>query len=302
MSILYYTIGLPASGKSIFFAQFLSDVAYYVSSDAIREEVFGDVKDQNHNGEVFNIMHKRTVQALKNGENVYYDSTGLSRKRRINFLHSINHIPNVTKIALVFAPPLEIVKNRNSKRVRVVPEYVIDRMIKGFEVPHKSEGWDFVRVHNTSAFDEDYLYNMVCTAKEMSHDNPHHTMTIGNHMFAAHNWIMSNAGREFSSKERRILTTAALFHDIGKPFCKTYKNMKGESCTEAHYYGHENVGAYFYLSESFGTHDDLLIACLINHHMDFFKGENYLKKIGNSYGKEFMRYLEFIHEADLAAH
>jgi hypothetical protein len=78
--------------------------------------------------------------------------------------------------------------------------------------------------------------------------------------------------------------------------------MKGEVTPIAHYYSHENVGAYLYLTYCYKDSTDLYIANLIQHHMDFFKGEKYLQKIADRFGEEFMRDLTLLHEADINAH
>ena len=49
-------IGIPASGKSSY-ARGLSS-GRVLSSDAIRETVLGDRKDQSHQGMVFDIMNR----------------------------------------------------------------------------------------------------------------------------------------------------------------------------------------------------------------------------------------------------
>ena len=45
-------IGLPAAGKSTWSKKYIecNPDTILVSSDAIREEVFGDINDQSHNG------------------------------------------------------------------------------------------------------------------------------------------------------------------------------------------------------------------------------------------------------------
>ena len=94
-----------------------------------------------------------------------------------------------------------------------------------------------------------------------------------------------------------------MFHDIGKGFTKTFFDFKtGKKTDVAHYPNHANVGAYFYLCYSYGTEKDLYIANLIQHHMDFFSNENYLKKIFTRYGQEFEQDLRVLHEADINAH
>ena len=79
--MLEILIGLPASGKSSYCKDKLKENRdiEIVSSDAIREEVFGDVNDQSHNGEVFNIVFKRVREAILNNRDVILDATNLSR-------------------------------------------------------------------------------------------------------------------------------------------------------------------------------------------------------------------------------
>lgn len=289
------TIGLPASGKDHYFENYLSNNESYkhISSDAIRELVFGDVNDQTHNGEVFEIMRFRTKEALKDDYNVYYNATNLSAKRRMGFLKELPKKIDIKKIALVFVPPYAEVLRRNSSRSRVVPPEVIERMYKAFQVPTKAEGWDEIQVIGAGSFNIDWLWR---TLKDTSHDNPHHSKSIGDHMIAARDFYKEKYDDSY------VMEQAILYHDIGKLFTKTFRNYKGEVTDIAHFYGHENVGAYMYLSARGDFHNALEIAALINHHMDFFKGEKYMEKVKNIYGQDFIDKLTTIHEADVSAH
>ena len=57
---LFLMVGLSASGKSTIAKGLAEDYkAVIVSSDAIREEICGNVSDQSKNEEVFKIFHKR---------------------------------------------------------------------------------------------------------------------------------------------------------------------------------------------------------------------------------------------------
>lgn len=78
--------------------------------------------------------------------------------------------------------------------------------------------------------------------------------------------------------------------------------IQKEKTNTAHYFNHENIGAYNYLANSRGEEKDLHIANLIFHHMDFFKGEKYFSKIYKRFGNIFMNELKILHEADLASH
>ena len=64
--------GISGSGKSSWLAP---DNCIKISSDALRLEMFGDETDQTHNSEVFNELHNRVRENLKNGKNVIYDAT-----------------------------------------------------------------------------------------------------------------------------------------------------------------------------------------------------------------------------------
>ena len=262
----------------------------------LSEKNFMEVK--KHNGEVFNTMFKRTREALKNGRSVIYDATNLSAKRRINFLKSIKDI-NCFKRAVLLVPRIEDIMARNRERSRHVPESVILRMLKRFEVPHKSEGWDKITVVGQCFLENGYHELLECC--KIPHDNPHHQLSVYDHMKEAYDY----AHEHFKECDGYFLIAgAALYHDIGKPMCKSFKNAKGQPSDVAHYYNHENVGAYLYLAYSYDliNESDLIIANLIQHHMDFFKGEKYLAKVRGRFGEEFYSLLEKVHECDVAAH
>ena len=292
-------VGIAGSGKSYLYEQ-MYPMAAHVSSDKIREEVFGDVNDQSHNGEVFNIMLQRTREFLKSGADVYYDATNINAKRRINLLKEIASISDVVKICALNVPPIEVVRERNASRERKVPEYVIERMFKNFEIPHQSEGWDSIEVFGCDNNVEEII-NILATANEIPHDNHHHSETIGEHMRLASEYV---ADKMVSSEDRlhnNILRIAARFHDIGKPYCKVFHDARNNPTEEAHFYNHENVGAYIYLSHSLVARYNLYIANLILHHMDHYK-QGYMEKLAKRFDKDFINDLAILNEADKAAH
>mgnify|MGYP003299417619 CR=1 FL=1 len=90
MSKLIILCGIPGSGKSWIADELLSeylifgereDIAVH-SSDAIREELFGDPSSQENNALVFETMHKRVRDDLKADKTVIYDATNITRKAR----------------------------------------------------------------------------------------------------------------------------------------------------------------------------------------------------------------------------
>ena len=135
MPVLYMPIGIPGSGKSTYYKNnFNEDKTVLISSDAIRKEVFGDENDQEHNSEVFELMRKRTIDALKNNKDVYYDATNISSKRRIALFNCSEDIRNAEKVAIVFCTPLEVAIERNNNRERKVPKDVIIFMAKNIRL------------------------------------------------------------------------------------------------------------------------------------------------------------------------
>lgn len=305
MARFYMAVGIAGAGKSTIY-QLNYNHAIYVSSDQIRQDVFGDVNDQTHNGEVFDIMLKRTREALKVGADVFYDATNINAKRRINLLKELSHILNVQKICVLVVPPFERIKVQNANRERQVPDYALDRMLRNFEVPHESEGWDEIVMFGNS-LDSVYLENELAKAMEISHDNHHHSETIGQHMVLAEDFIRKRKRQELKlnnhmpGAEFWWIQVAARYHDLGKPYCKVFHNARNEPTEEAHYYNHENVGAYMFLSHSADRWESLYIANLIQHHMDHYKS-GYVEKLAQRFDAEFMAHLALLNEADRAAH
>ena len=85
------------------------------------------------------------------------------------------------------------------------------------------------------------------------------------------------------SFENADLQWAALYHDCGKVFTQVFHNAKGEPTEEAHYYNHENVGAYDCLCDYSKT---LLTSVLINLHMKPYTWK--LEKTKQKYKKLYL--------------
>ena len=106
--IFFMLVGLPYSGKSVQAEKLKEQYGAVVhSSDAIREEVLGDIQDQNNNGKVFEVLHRRVFEDLSAGKNVVYDATNISYKRRMDALQLINKIV-CQKVCLFMATPLDV--------------------------------------------------------------------------------------------------------------------------------------------------------------------------------------------------
>jgi predicted kinase len=298
MNIFYMLCGLPSSGKSTFAKKLSRQYdAEILSSDKLRDELYGDISDQNHNNEVFKELCKRIKNGLKNNKNIIMDACNISYKRRKTLLEELRKFDCV-KVCYVMATPYEDCLKQNKLRDRVVPDYVIKRMYLNFYIPMYQEGWDnicFEWNYNISDISFDELTNKT----NISQDNSHHTLTIKDHCFRCSEIIKSS---------NYLLKEAAVYHDIGKVFTKQFKNAKGEPTEEAHYYNHMNVSAYdsmFYLKNNPNlTENDIIQICgYIQFHMQpfFINTEKSKKKFVNFVGQEFYDNLLILHEADCNA-
>lgn len=256
-------IGLPASGKSTYAAS-LED-AVVVSSDAIREELLGDVSDQERNDKVFLEVGRRVKAALSEGAvgTVVLDATNISKKRRVAFLKELSKY-DCEKCAVWFAVPYAECLRRNASRERVVPEHAIAKMLLNFNPPSKTEGFDKVEIvvsGDISDYTEKLFFGVADT---YSQENRHHKHTLGEHCRLTYEYVRSCGGSP-------LLQKAALLHDIGKPFTASYTNGKGEQTDELHYLQHHCVGSYeipFYLRNDGGFDDDGIcyVANLVYYH------------------------------------
>lgn len=290
-------VGIPGCGKSTYCENNKDFITH--SSDAIREE-FGLAADEG--AKTFEILHNRVISDLRNGKNVIFDATNLSRKHRMNFLKCLdNSVKGCEKICVLFVVPVEVCKERNRKRTRVVPEYVYDRMLSNFEVPMCEEGFDSIEV----VFDGfDKPVKMATWEELLKFDqcNHHHRLTLGEHMEGA----LANL-----KSDKKDVREAMLWHDIGKYYTKRFQNSKGEPTEEAHYLGHDNCGSYIYLVYKYAENPErdvgelLHISALINWHMAPYirwKNEQRMKKDIEIFGEEFYNDICVIHDADVLAH
>jgi len=289
---LVMLVGIPGSGKSEVARKYEKKGYKIHSSDELRRELYLDINNQNNNVKLFEILHKRIKNDLINGENVVYDATNISYKRRKNFIESLNKI-ECSKIALVIATPFNECIKRDKERERSVGNQVIDRMYKSFSMPSKMEGFNKINILYSNFNKEDYnIMNKISFLRNINQFNTHHTLSIGNHCIKVRESL-------FDIK----IATAGLLHDIGKQYTMSFKNSKGEYTDQAHYYSHENVSAYesmFYLKDQFTTEDIIYICNLINFHMrpHLLTTEKSINKLKRFLGEDFYNDLMLLHEAD----
>ena len=305
MNELIYMVGLPGSGKSTMARKIAKERNYIVhSSDGIRAEL-GDINDQSRNKEVFQILHKRVKADLAAGKSVIYDTCGIKRKDRVAFLQEIKKIP-CKKTCLLMATPYEECLAQNFARDRQVPVDVMMRFYKNFHMPCTQEGFDEVIVHyNKEEWKTWYgsVVEYIERVRAINQDNPHHELSIGDHMLEAGRYLMRTHGLPLCDD----LVLATFSHDIGKKKTKAFVNGKGESTEIAHYYSHHNVGSYDCLFYQYlAGADKEYIALLIEMHMKPFlewsQSDRTKRRDINIFGEDIIRDVELLHEADLAAH
>lgn len=299
---LFMLVGLPASGKSTYSKELAEEHnATIFSSDSLREELFNDINEQSRNAELFTELHKRIKDCLKSGKSAIYDAC--NHHKRKGFLQELNNI-ECFKVAVVMATPYEECLRRSVKRDRHVPEYVIKRMYKSFEMPGGYEHWDsvWVRYSENSYNSFGKPENWIDSVMDFNQDNPHHTHTLGEHCLSASKWIEEHFDGE-DTHHLSELKYAAMLHDAGKVFTKSFVDSKGNPSETAHFYQHYAVGAYDSLFYEFEA-DHLYVAQLIQWHMQMYfnKEQKTIDKYRKMWGEELYRDLCILHEADLAAH
>ncbi len=313
---LYYLVGLVGSGKTTYAHQLAKDNenTIVLSSDSIREELYGDESIQGDSQKVFNLLHKRVKDNLKNDVNVVYDATNVKSKRRRAFVESLNKI-DCYKQCIIIATPYEECLKRNRNRDRVVPEYVIERMYRQWDTPWYFEGWNDIKIEYISdrRFIENYN-KKIAELYEFDQDNPHHKLSLGKHCHKASVYITEGCSLPWS-KHTRMISCAAAVHDLSKPFVKARKNSKGEDTDVSHYYCHEHCSGYdalFYRyfdrgAKFFNEEDVVYISVLVCLHMRPYhwerdNNEKMRLKYKNLWGEDLYSDICLLHEADKAAH
>lgn len=295
---LLMMVGLPGSGKSTYANKMKSHGYVVHSSDSIRKELYGDESIQGDGNKVFRLLHSRIINDLKEGKNVVYDATNIHSKGRVNFLNTVKNI-DCKKYCVVFATPIDKCLERNSKRERMVPLYVISKMYRQWETPHLYEGWDDIalEIYDEHRPEDGDVFPYVSKMIGYDQHNSHHKLTLYDHCIAARHYIESIYGYD-----KNYLIQAAMYHDIGKLKTQTFLDYKGNRTEDAHYYNHNNVGGYdaLILFYGYGAKMALDISFLINFHMLPYNWQE--SKARLKYGDQVVDDLLVLHAADISAH
>ena len=87
-------IGISGSGKSSIANSLAKEKTIIISSDGIREQLFGNESIQGDPNQIFTLMRDGAIKALSDDLSVIYDATNLVRKHRIA---TLNYIKNKLK-------------------------------------------------------------------------------------------------------------------------------------------------------------------------------------------------------------
>lgn len=282
-SAITMMVGVPGSGKTEMAKYLLKNAenTVYISSDEIRKEIFGNDNDQSDNIKVFNVFYDRLKQALKGNKNALLDATNISikaRKRVFETTKNLKKLVNVTAFVVNTDPA--ICFERNTKRERVVPKEVIERMLRGYQHPQFFEGFNNIIFSNNPIHrDVDKVNKYLLQMRDFDQNNYHHTYPLLEHCVKlAEQYPVDSIEYE-----------AGLWHDIGKLFTRL-NDENGIS----HYYGHANYGAYLLASNLdllATTNIDQIqeIIFYVNYHMMAhydITTEKSIKKYTDIFGKE----------------
>lgn len=141
MPTLYCMCGISGSGKSTWAAQHKQ--AYpdtiIVSTDEIREELFGSASIQAEPEKVFSIAYGRIEAYLLEGKDVVFDAMSLVRKYRLTLVHKYSKIARMVCV-VTGADSARAIENQR-KRDRQVPDEIVLAQSERFVKPNLGEGW-----------------------------------------------------------------------------------------------------------------------------------------------------------------
>lgn len=294
MKELIILVGLPGSGKDSIIKTMYKEYEN-ISSDLIRVELYG-FEDQTHNAEVFDEMKKRTILASQKSDcKVIYNATNLSRKRRVALATEMQKYYDSIKVVCCLCSVEELLIRNKERDERHLPEDKLKQMIKTIQLPNIHEfNYDKIIFFDTDGCQELEKYKLE-NLMDYNQNNKHHNETLGQHIAR----VINECRNDY------LAQIAALYHDLGKPFCRE-EGTDGYS----HYKNHNLVSAYYYAIDCLRTgrglsltdYDILLMIefhdYIFNFDMDCVKMKEHYNKRYIGLSDDFWKSLEILIKAD----
>ena len=82
-------IGTSGSGKSTFIKSLPQENLVVIEPDAMRVEFTGDMNNKSKDKEIYEEAANRAIQAIKQGKQVVFDTTNLTKEKRLPFIEAI---------------------------------------------------------------------------------------------------------------------------------------------------------------------------------------------------------------------
>lgn len=294
MGKLTIMVGLPASGKDSYIREHMKD-AVILSSDDLRIKLYG-YEDQTHNAELFKQMNQLAKQYGKDGRDVVYNATNLNRGRRIALCNDMKKYFASIEIVVCICSIETLLERNITRKERHLPEDKLKQMIKSIQLPTYYEyPYDKITYVSTDTPSNSYLEGLDELDKYEQH-NKHHSEPLGIHIKRVAEACRSDLKAY----------TAGLYHDLGKPFCKTV-DEEGYY----HFISHPVVSAYMYIVDMLRINNDDVVAdnfdimLMIEFHDyifsfngDFNKMKSKLKSKYRDLSDNFFKSLEMLTKAD----
>ncbi len=141
--IVVLTIGLPGSGKTSWFRR---RGITPLSSDLLRMMLFDDIAEQRYQDLVFStlryLLRARMIARMPWN---YVDATNLSPRERRGWIKMAQEFGYEVQ-AVFFDVPVEVCVERNTRRGRMVPDDVMQRMSQKLRPPTFDEGFSKITV------------------------------------------------------------------------------------------------------------------------------------------------------------
>ena len=141
--IVVLTIGLPGSGKTSWFRR---RAITPLSSDLLRMMLFDDITEQRYQDLVFStlryLLRARMIARMPWN---YVDATNLSPRERRGWIKMAQEFGYEVH-AVFFDVPVEVCTERNTRRGRMVPDDVMQRMAGKLRPPTFEEGFSKITV------------------------------------------------------------------------------------------------------------------------------------------------------------